>query len=150
MQLFHGSNVYVETPKILTDGFAKDFGFGFYCTEKEKQAQKWARTKKGKSIVNVYEYTEDLTLHMKRFPEMTEEWLDFIADCRNGKAHPYDIVEGPMADDQIWDYVEDFLREAISREAFWMLVKFKYPTHQIAFCTEAALRTIKFEKGYAL
>lgn len=34
---------------------------------------------------------------------MSEEWLDFIADCRHGKIHDYDIVEGPMADDTIWN-----------------------------------------------
>ena len=36
------------------------------------------------------------------FEEMTEEWLDFIVDCRMGKSHDYDIVEGPMADDTIF------------------------------------------------
>ena len=40
---------------------------------------------------------------------MTDEWLDFVVDCRQGVTHQYDIVEGPMADDQIWDYVEDFI-----------------------------------------
>jgi hypothetical protein len=57
----------------------------------------------------------------------------------------FDIVEGPMADDQIWDYVEDYIAGSISKAAFWELVKFKYPTHQIVFCTEDALRTIEFE-----
>ena len=38
---------------------------------------------------------------------MSDEWLNFIAECRAGKIHEYDIVEGPMADDTIWDYVED-------------------------------------------
>ncbi|MBB5265261.1 hypothetical protein HNP82_002404 [Catenibacillus scindens] len=36
-----------------------------------------------------------------------------------------------MADDTIWDYVEDYMAERISKEAFWELVKFKYPTHQM-------------------
>ena len=30
---------------------------------------------------------------------MSEEWLDFIVNSRNGKTHDYDIVIGPMADD---------------------------------------------------
>ena len=29
-------------------------------------------------------------------------------------------------------------------EAFWELAKFRHPTHQIAFCTEEALKCIKF------
>ena len=35
------------------------------------------------------------------------------------------------------------MAERISKEAFWELVKFKYPTHQIVFCTEKALQTLK-------
>ena len=66
--------------------------------------------------------------------------------CRRGIPHDYDIVEGPMADDQIWDYVEDFMEGAISREAFWELAKFKYPTHQITFCTGKALETLTFKE----
>lgn len=41
--------------------------------------------------------------------------------------------------------VEGFLSGKISREAFWNLAKFSYPTHQIVFCTENALKTITFE-----
>ena len=59
--------------------------------------------------------------------------------------HAFDIVEGPMADDQIWDYVEDYMSGNISKAAFWELIKFKYPTHQIVFCTEDALKTLHFE-----
>ena len=54
---------------------------------------------------------------------MSDEWLDFVVDCRRGAEHDFDIVEGPMADDTIWDYVEDFMKGSISREAFWVLVK---------------------------
>lgn len=76
---------------------------------------------------------------------MTEEWLGFVVNCRRGKEHEFDIVDGPMADDQIWDYVEDYMTGAISKAAFWELVKFKYPTHQMVFCTEEALKTLRFE-----
>lgn len=38
---------------------------------------------------------------------------------RLGKEHNFDIVEGPMADDQIWDYVEDYMADNISKSAFW-------------------------------
>lgn len=38
-------------------------------------------------------------------------------NCRRGKEHEFDIVDGPMADDQIWDYVEDYMTGNISKEA---------------------------------
>ncbi|MBR2239592.1 MAG: DUF3990 domain-containing protein [Prevotella sp.] len=150
MELYHGSNVTVANPQILVSGFYKDFGYGFYCTNIEKQARKWALTKRGNSIVSVYQYLPDSRLKVLSFPQMTDEWLDFVADCRRGVKHGYDIVEGPMADDQIWDYVEDFMEGTISREAFWVLAKFKYPTHQIVFCTQKALETIKYERSISL
>lgn len=142
--IFHGSNVLVKIPAIRASGFYKDFGFGFYCTRIENQAIRWSLTKRGEHIVSQYLFTPDASLKTLLFDEMTDEWLDFVASCRLGVPHEYDIVEGPMADDQIWDYVEDYIAGAISREAFWALAKFKYPTHQIVFCTEKALSTLSF------
>ncbi len=143
--VYHGSNMVVEMPKILINGRYKDFGYGFYCTVLEKQARRWALTRHGNSIVNRYLYTPNDSLKVKVFEKMTEEWLQFIVDCRRGIDHDHDIVEGPMADDQIWDYVEDYVAGRISKAAFWELIKFKHPTHQIVFCTKNALQTIRFE-----
>lgn len=150
MQIYYGSNVIVNQPKIITDGFYKDFGYGFYCTNFEKQAKRWALTKKNKYVVNVYSYTENKNLNCLIFKEMSDEWLDFVVSSRQGERHEYDIVEGPMADDTIWNYVDDFARGLISRTAFWELVKFKYPTHQIVFCTEAALKCLEYDRSYQL
>lgn len=150
MQIYYGSNVIVNQPKIITDGFYKDFGYGFYCTNFEKQAKRWALTKKNKHVVNVYSYTENKNLNCLIFKEMSDEWLDFVVSSRQGERHEYDIVEGPMADDTIWNYVDDFSRGLISRTAFWELVKFKYPTHQIVFCTEAALKCLEYDRSYQL
>ena len=150
MIIYHCSNVIVSSPRILVNGFYKDFGYGFYCTNIEKQAKRWALTKRGKSVVNSYEYIPNAALSQLVFDTMTEEWLDFVANCRLGKEHSYDIVEGPMADDQVWDYVEDFIAGRISRAAFWELVKFKYPTHQIVFCTQEALKTLQYEGSETL
>lgn len=144
-KIYHGSNVEVSVPRILQNGFYKDFGYGFYCTVYEKQAKRWAITRKGDSILNSYVYTSNINLKVLEFSEMTDEWLDFVVECRMGIEHDYDIVEGPMADDQIWNYVEGFIDGKISRDAFWQLVKFNHPTHQIVFCTERALKSIKFE-----
>ena len=102
-KLFHGSNVIVEHPDIRIRGYEKDFGYGFYCTAIESQAKKWALSKKGNHVVNIYEFEGYNGYKTKVFSEMTEEWLDFVIDCRRGRRHDYDIVEGPMADDQIWN-----------------------------------------------
>ena len=120
-----------------------DFGDGFYCTEIKEQAQRWC-LKFDEPIITSYEYEEDTSLNILKFETMTESWLDFIISCRNGESHGYDIVMGAMADDQIYNYIADYIDGIISREAFWVLAQFKYPTHQIAFCTEKSLSCIKY------
>ena len=104
MTLYHGSKDIVEYPEIRKARFNKDFYFGFYCTNIEKQAERWATRYGEKGYINRYEYTENTELKILRFEKMTEEWLDFIISCRSGQAHQYDIVEGPMADDTIYNY----------------------------------------------
>ena len=146
--LYHGSKSIVEQPEIRITKYNKDFYFGFYCTEIEEQAKRWANRFTGKGIVNRYVYTPDNSLKVLKFEEMTEDWLDFIVACRLGNAHEYDIVEGPMANDTIFNYVQNFVDGKITRDAFWELAKFKRPTHQISFHTARALTTLRFEKGY--
>ena len=68
-----------------------------------------------------------------------------LQDVVRGEPHSYDIVEGPMADDTIWDFVNGFMSGKISRSVFWEYAKFKYPTHQISFHTVNALRCLTFE-----
>ena len=141
--VYHGSYCKIEEPKLLDNKYTKDFGKGFYCTILKEQAIKWAN-KYDTKIINLYEYHENNNLKIKEFTVMTEEWLDFIISSRNGEKHDYDIVIGAMADDQIYNYITDLLKGEITREAFWELAKFRHPTHQIAFCTDEALKTIKF------
>ena len=57
------------------------------------------------------------------------------------------IVEGPMADDTVWNYVNDFLSGRINRKQFWALAEFRYPTHQISFHTLSALDCLTFIKS---
>ncbi len=146
--LYHGSRRRVEFPEIRTVRFHKDFYFGFYCTLFQEQAKRWAIRFGGVGMMNEYVYTPDPSLRMLKFSEMTEEWLDFIVSCRLGNPHDYDIVEGPMANDTIFNYVQNFADGKISREAFWALAKFKRPTHQISFHTARALAALQFRKGY--
>ena len=143
--IYHGSDMKVEFPEIRKTRFNKEFSWGFYCTNNYEQAYRWASRRDSKGVVSRYRLRIKSGLKVLRFEEMTDEWLDFIAKCRKGYIHDYDIVEGPMADDTIWNYVNDFLSGDISRDAFWALAKFRYPTHQISFHTLRALDCLDFE-----
>lgn len=146
MTVYHGGYQPVPVPEIRIGRNTKDFGTGFYCTVIKEQAQRWAKRYNTK-IVSIYDVKFSSSLKIKEFKEMTDEWLDFIVDCRNGESHMYDIVIGAMADDQIYNYISDYVEGTITREQFWTLAKFKYPTHQINFCTNAALKCLEY-RGY--
>lgn len=146
MTVYHGGYKEVETPEIRAGRNTKDFGNGFYCTIIKEQAQRWAKRYDTK-IVSIYDVRINGTLDIKEFKDISEEWLDFIIACRSGKPHNYDIVIGAMANDQIYNFISDYIDGVITREQFWVLAKFKYPTHQINFCTERALKCLKY-RGY--
>ena len=143
--IYHASKEVVEFPEIRKARYTKDFSWGFYCTNNMQQAIRWANRGQGTPIINEYKYIENSDLKILRFEEMTDEWLDFIASCRKGETHGYDIVEGPMADDTVWNYVNDFFAGKLSRKQFWALAEFKYPTHQKSFHTLRALGCLTLE-----
>jgi hypothetical protein len=149
MLVYHGSYCEIKSPVLKPARETKDFGPGFYCTSLLPQAERWAR-RVATPVVNVYEFTPDTTLDVLAFPELTEDWLDFIVACRHGEPHAHDIVTGAMANDQVWNYVADFITGILTREQFWVLAKFKHPTHQIALCTPAALTRLTFRESWRL
>lgn len=143
MLVYHGSYTEVQLPRIIRGRNTKDFGTGFYCTVIKEQAQRWAKRYDTPKI-NTYGLLLNEKLKILEFKTMTDAWLDFIISCRSGQAHDYDVVIGAMANDQIYNFISDYVEGVITREQFWVLAKFKYPTHQINFCTEDALKCLSF------
>jgi hypothetical protein len=146
MIIYHGGYCEVQKPALKPTRNHKDFGQGFYCTGLLAQAERWSK-RFDTPIVSVYDYAPDASFDILQFDTMTEEWLDFIVACRNGAAHAHDIVMGAMANDQVWNYVADFITGLLTREQFWVLAKFKHPTHQIAFCTPHALQCLNYKES---
>lgn len=145
--IYHGSYMEVEYPDIRKHKFTKDFSWGFYCTEIQEQAEKWA-SKFNTSIVSVYKLKNIEELNIKIFEGYTDEWLEFVVNSRSGKIHNYDVVSGAMADDTIYDYIEAYLLGQMNKEKFFNLMQFKYPTHQISFHTIKALDHLDFINSY--
>lgn len=145
--IYHGSYMNIEFPEICKHRFTKDFSWGFYCSNIREQAEKWA-SKFNTPIVNVYDVRNLNTLNIKEFKDYSDEWLDFVVNCRNSHIHEYDVVIGPMADDTIYDYIEAYSQGQMNKKKFFELMKFKYPTHQISFHTIKALDCINFVESY--
>ena len=117
MTVYHGGYTPVKSQEIRVGRNAKDCGNGFYCTIIKEQAQRWAKRYDTK-IVSIYDVRLNSKLRIKEFREMT--------------------------DDQIYNYISDYMDGSITRDQFWIMAKFKYPTHQINFCTKEALECLAY------
>lgn len=150
MILYHGSRNIKEYPGIKRTKYMCDFYFGFYCTEYRELAVRQALRYGENGYVNKYKYILDSNLNVLKFDRLSDEWLDFVIDCRNGKSHGYDIVEGPMADDTVYNYLQNYSDGKISRNAFCELIKDRIPVRQISFHTISALDTLEFIEAYRI
>jgi len=154
MIVYHGSNIEIKKIDLVKSKIGLDFGRGFYVTGLREQAEIWAMKRSanegGEAIVSGFEFRETAFLNPYyktiRFEGYTNEWLDFILINRRNETdvqvHDYDIVEGPLADDDVVIRVRDFEKNEISREDLLEELKFKSVTHQVCFCTEKSLDSI--------
>lgn len=159
MILYHGSNVKVEEPQILPTKRFLDFGAGFYLTSDLKQAQKWAiRTSKnrgtGEAIISVYEFDKNKlnTLQFKIFNSADKDWLRYVTANRTGKytGGNYDIVIGPVANDQAIRTINQYIRGYFSEDIAIQLLLPQRLKDQYVFKTNAALTVLKFMEGIIL
>ena len=152
MNLYHGSYMQVSEPRIITQVRLLDFGTGFYTTTDKEQAVKFTGKFKslGKNrIVNIYEYDEiaaENTLSILKFSKANTEWLRYVVANRSGygKDNDCDIVIGPVANDRVYDVVENFeLGDYSEDEAIRRLLTFRL-TDQVVFKTEKSLLCLKY------
>lgn len=160
MILYHGSTIEIKEPKIIKSEVGRDFGFAFYTTDIQEQAERWAirrakiqnRTgeKKCLPIVNIYEWLTCEDLSIKEFVGASLEWLDMVVSCRSDVnfKHQYDIVSGKIADDNVGETVSYVLKGIMRKEDAVERLKFEKINNQIAFCTEKAVKSLKYIKSY--
>jgi hypothetical protein len=154
MKVYHGSNVKIETIDLSKCRIGTDFGHGFYVTKFLKQAEdiaaraaSWYDTI---PVVTEFEFNEyafeDKDFRVLRFDSYTDEWLDFIVKNRASIAskpmHDYDIIEGPVANDDVAARIYDYLNGDVAKAEFIEELRFKKQMHQICFCTTASLQML--------
>jgi len=156
MNVYHGSYTEIDKVDLFKGELARDFGRGYYVTKLKEQAEYWAtrrgRQHKTQGVVNAYVFFESAFVsdYFKtlRFADYSEAWLDFVVMNRQNATmnnlHDYDIVEGPVADDNIATRIAVYLSGGIAKTEFLDELKFKHaPSHQIAFCTQKSLHMLK-------
>ncbi len=159
MRLYHGSNTDIKEINLDMCRPYKDFGRGFYLTVMKEQAEKMAirvaRIYGGKPVLNVYEledkFMDNTDCNIKDFGvETSEEWARFVRNNRSRTFNDfsnvecnfdnkYDIVIGPIADDDMALLFRQYENGMISFENMLSGMIYKKTTNQYSFHTERAI-----------
>jgi hypothetical protein len=159
--LHHGSDTRVERIDPARFKRFKDFGLGYYTTTDYAQAEKFARltarkNKTSSMFAVSYEFEYSPALLVKRFGTPAEEWLDYVVGNRDIEnpvdALTYDIIIGPVADDDVGTVVGNYLSGVYGkvgstgarRIAINFLETMNY-RNQVVFKTAASWGCLKFK-----
>ena len=100
-------------------------------------------------IVRTFAYNKDKSVQMENSD--SEEWLDFILNCRSGKdSTDYDLVVGGVANDKVFNTVELFFDGLIDKTEAINRLRYEKPNLQICFRTDKALSLLHFEGSETL
>lgn len=162
MTLYHGSNVKITNIDLNKCRPYKDFGKGFYCTTIKQQAEfmaeRVARREGGEKVVNIFELDErifkDKEISIKKFDKPSKAWANFILNNRDknykflesnecNTDNKYDLVIGPVADDDIIILFRTFSNGLIDMNTLIKELTYKELTDQYSFHTEKAIKYLK-------
>ena len=163
MKLYHGSNIVIDNINLAMCRPYKDFGKGFYLTDIEEQAGKMAvRVSKiygGVPIVNTFEIEDDFreltNIKIKDFGTYTTaEWAKFVMNNRNrafidekdvlwSTDNKYDIVIGPVADDNMALLFRQYENEMIDFDTLLKGMIYKKTSSQYSFHTEKSIKLLR-------
>ena len=157
LDLYHGGEAPVKVPQVVSPKTVRplDFGSGFYTTTSQDQARKWIGIRLRQhayetGCVSHFTVDRDILgesdLKVLVFHGSEEAWFDFVMDNRHtaGFSHDYDIVMGPVANDNVYETLTLFEDGIISKpEAIARLKTYKL-VDQVLFHTEAALGFLRF------
>ena len=163
MLLYHGSNTVIQEINLAMCRPYKDFGQGFYLTvmkdQAEKMARRVARIYGGSPVLNIYELDDSFMqtkgLNIKDFGTQTsEEWARFIQNNRNKSFedfsdpdcnfdNKYDIVIGPIANDDMALLFRQYENGMITFENMLTGMIYKETTNQYSFHTQKAIKLLR-------
>lgn len=129
----------------------RDFGRGFYTTILKSQAIDWGyrlslREKAKCYYLYQYIFEENEILKIKRFDSLNKEWLEFIKRNRakGGTQHAYDMVIGPVADDNTMETVQLYISGILTSDEAVKRLRYSKVNNQVSFHTEKALAYLRF------
>lgn len=156
MIVYHGSTEIIKNPDVIHSKKYLDFGKGFYVTQYERQAKRWAIRKgmrvEKPGVVNVYELSEDWSgFEALIFENENEKWLDFVCTSRKGEKtnQEFDIIQGNVADDDVFKTVDMYFRGIWGKQRVLDELRYYKANNQICFVTQKALdHLLTFKESY--
>lgn len=140
MEVFHGTTLIVDTPSVGAGRRNLDFGERFYLTNIRQQAIDWAQrpiNKDKPQYLNCYDLDIDGILindyKYLKFKAYDDAWLDFVIGNRRGERRwkDYDLVEGGIANDRVFNTIELYDANLITREEALARLQYEKPNNQI-------------------
>ena len=146
MILYHTSTQTIENPDTLHSREHLDFGKGFYLTPLKEQAIRYGerfRLRGEPVVLNTYELDDMLSEHNRKvFESYDGEWLDYVAACRRGLPHEmFDIIEGGIANDKVFNTIDLYFAGIITREQALDQLRFAKPNHQVCLTSHKLIDT---------
>lgn len=144
MLIYHASDTIVNKPDTLHSRQNLDFGKGFYATILKEQAERYAQRfilRNRLGIINVYECNLSEILNILNFNAYDGAWLDFVAACRMGNDcyQKYDVVRGGVANDRIFNTLDLYFSNQMTKEEALKRLIFEKPNQQYCFVSQQAL-----------
>lgn len=141
MILYHTSDRRIEHPDISFSRAYLDFGKGFYTTPNLSQAKKYAKRffkEERPAFLNTFKMDDNAIGYAHhKFAEYDGQWLDYVVACRKNQPHAtFDIIEGGIADDDVYNTLDLYIAELITREEAIKRLRKKKPNWQICLCNQ--------------
>lgn len=157
MRLYHSSNLIIEHPDTSHSRKYLDFGRGFYLTSIYEQAVRYAQRfkRRGQSAwLNAYDLFlgEENKWNVLKFDVYDKRWLDFVAQCRDGKdVGEYDLIVGGVANDKVIITLDRYFAGEISQDEALGSLRFEKPNIQYCIRSERMLKEcLTFIKSEAI
>ena len=142
LTLYHGTDCLFDNIDIRKSIGKRDFGTGFYTTTIASQAESWARSKKIRhhsqtAYVYVFEAELPEELSVCKYEDLALEWLEMVKVNRKfgGTQHNYDIVIGPVANDDTMVTVNRYVQGVYTAEEAIRRLKYFKANDQVSFHT---------------
>jgi hypothetical protein len=124
----------------------RDFGRGFYTTTIIEQAGQWAKALNSRyggdgSFLYTFDFDMSDDLNVKEFDGLTLAWLEMVKENRleGGINHDFDVVKGPVANDDTMPTIALYVDGTVSAEATLVDLAYFKPNDQVSIHTQKAL-----------